>query len=112
LVGDLAPPEIRGACFGLRQSMDTVGAVLGPALAIVLLWAFAGDLASVLWVAVVPGVIAVLLLLQVPETADRAQRSARLPLTREGLMRLGGAFWVLVGVGGLIALGRGRQKAG
>ena len=106
LVGDLAPAEIRGACFGLRQSMDTVGGVLGPALAIVLLGAFAGDLTSVLWVAVLPGFVAVLLLLKVPEPADRAQRPARLPLSREGLMRLGGAFWVLVGVGGLIALAR------
>lgn len=106
LVGDLAPAEIRGACFGLRQSMDTVGAVLGPALAIALLWAFANDLQAVLWIAVVPGIVAVLLLLKVPEPADRAQRPARLPLSREGLARLGGAFWLLAGVGALVALAR------
>lgn len=106
LVGDLAPAEIRGACFGLRQSMDTVGAVLGPALAILLLWAFADDLQTVLWIAVVPGIVAVLLLLKVPEPADRAQRPARLPLSRKGLARLGGAFWLLAGVGALVALAR------
>lgn len=106
LVGDLAPPAIRGACFGLRQSMDTVGAVLGPGMAIVLLWVFADNLQAVLWVAVVPGIIAVLLLLKVPEPADRAQRPARLPLSREGLARLGSGFWVLAGVGGLVALAR------
>lgn len=106
LVGDLAPAEIRGACFGLRQSMDTVGAVLGPALAIALLWVFANDLQAVLWIAVVPGIVAVLLLLKVPEPADRAQRPARLPLSREGLARLGGAFWLLAGVGALVALAR------
>ncbi len=106
LVGDLAPPSIRGACFGLRQSMDTVGAVLGPLLAIALLWAFADDIRTVLWFAVVPGIIAVLLLLKVPEPADREQRPARLPLSREGLSRLGGAFWRVTALGTLIALAR------
>lgn len=106
LVGDLAPPAIRGACFGLRQSMDTVGAVLGPMLTIALLWAFADNLRAVLWFAVVPGIVAVLLLLKVPEPADREHRPARLPLTREGLGRLGGAFWMLTAVGTLIALAR------
>lgn len=106
LVGDLAPPAIRGACFGLRQSMDTVGAVLGPLFAVALLWAFADDVQTVLWFAIVPGVFAVLLLLKVPEPADRERRPARLPLTREGLARLGGAFWMLTAVGMLIALAR------
>ena len=106
LVGDLAPPSIRGACFGLRQSMDTVGAVAGPLLAVALLWAFADDVRLVLWCAVVPGVFAVLVLLKVPEPSDREQRPARLPLSRDGLARLGGAFWRLTGIGALVALAR------
>lgn len=106
LVGDLAPPAIRGACFGLRQSMDTVGAVLGPTLAIALLWAFADDIRLVLWVAVLPGILAVLLLLKVPEPADRGLRPARLPLDRAGLARLGAPFWRLVALGTLVALAR------
>lgn len=106
MVGDLAPPAIRGACFGLRQSLDTVGAVLGPLLAIVLLWAFAGNIHAVLWVAVVPGVIAVALLLRVPEPADVARRAARLPITRAGLARLGAPFWRLALLGVLVALAR------
>ncbi len=106
LVGDLAPPEIRGASFGLRQSMDTVGAVLGPLMAVVLLWWFAGDIQTVLWFAVIPGVIAVLLLLKLPEPQDRARKPARLPLSREGLSRLGTAFWWLVALGTVIALAR------
>lgn len=106
LVGDLAPPEIRGASFGLRQSMDTVGAVLGPLMAVVLLWWLAGDVQTVLWFAVIPGVIAVLLLLKLPEPRDRARKPARLPLSRDGLSRLGTAFWWLVGLGTVIALAR------
>lgn len=106
LVGDLAPPSIRGACFGLRQSMDTVGAVLGPMAAIALMWAFAGNIRHVLWFAVVPGVVAVLLLLRVPEPADREHKPARLPLDREGLSRLGAAFWKLTALGTLVALAR------
>jgi MFS family permease len=106
LVGDLAPPEIRGACFGLRQSMDTVGAVLGPLIAVALLWGFASNLHTVLWVAVVPGIAAVLLLLKVPEPADTARRTARLPLSREGLSRLGSRFWRLSLLGVLVALAR------
>ncbi|MEY2855217.1 MAG: hypothetical protein RL030_2349 [Pseudomonadota bacterium] len=106
LVGDLAPPEIRGASFGLRQSMDTVGAVLGPLMAVGLLWWFAGDIQTVLWFAVIPGVIAVLLLLRVPEPRDGARKPARMPLSREGLSQLGKAFWWLVALGMVIALAR------
>jgi MFS family permease len=106
MVSDLAPPEIRGACFGLRQSMDTVGAVLGPLIAVGLMWAFASSMHTVLWCAVIPGVVAVLLLLKVPEPRDTARRSARLPLSREGLSRLGAPFWRLCVIGILVTLAR------
>ncbi|KVS32305.1 hypothetical protein WK34_05945 [Burkholderia vietnamiensis] len=58
LVADVAPPEIRGACFGLRQSMDTIGAFPGPSLAIVQMSWFADHIRTVLWFAVVPAIIA------------------------------------------------------
>lgn len=106
LVGDLAPPSIRGACFGLRQSMDTIGAVIGPVFAVALLWWFADDIRTVLWFAVVPGVVAVLLLLKIREPGDAAPRRARLPLSRAGLARLGAPFWRLALLGTLIALAR------
>ena len=107
LVGDLAPPSIRGACFGLRQSMDTIGAVLGPLLAVALLWAFADNIRTVLWFAVLPGLISIALLLTVvPEPNDGERRPARLPITRQGMAHLGAAFWGLVAVGGLISLAR------
>lgn len=106
LVSDLAPPSIRGACFGLRQSMDTIGAVLGPLIAVGLMLLYANDIQQVLWFAVLPGIVAVLLLLRVPEPKDIAHRPARLPLTREGLKRLGPAFWRVAALGGVIALAR------
>lgn len=106
LIGDLAPASIRGACFGLRQSMDTVGAVLGPLLAVGLLWASQDDLQLVLWVAVLPGVLAVWLLLRVPEPADRPGRTARLPISRTGLAALGSPFWRVAALGLLVALAR------
>ncbi len=107
LMGDVAPAAIRGACFGLRQSMDTVGAVLGPLLAVGLMWLLADNIRAVLWVAVVPGVIAVALLATtVREPRDVAHRTARLPITREGLSRLGAGFWRLVALGAVISLAR------
>ena len=106
LVGELAPVEIRGACFGLRQSMDTVGAVLGPLLAMLGLWWMADNLRAVLWIAVVPAVLCVLLIVFAVPEPEHATRPARLPITREGLARLGPAFWRLVALGGVIALAR------
>ncbi len=60
LVADLTPAEQRGAAFGLRQSLDTVGATLGPAAAIGLMYLFNDDIRTVLWFAVIPAVLAVI----------------------------------------------------
>lgn len=105
LVTDLAPPELRGAAFGLRQSMDTVGAVLGPLIAIGLMWLLANDIRAVLWWAVLPGIVAVLLLIRLPEP-DHPRKPARLPLSREGLAKLGPAFMRLTLLGGVLSLAR------
>jgi len=105
LVSELAPPEVRGAAFGLRQSMDTVGAVLGPLIAIGLMWLLANDIRAVLWWAVLPGIVAVLLLIRLPEP-EHARKPARLPLSREGLSRLGPAFMRLALLGGVLSLAR------
>jgi len=106
LVGELAPPSIRGACFGLRQSMDTVGAVLGPLLAMLGLWLLADNLRAVLWIAVVPAVLCVLLLVFAVPEPEHETKPARLPITREGFARLGAEYWRLVALGGVIALAR------
>ena len=105
LVSDLAPPEVRGAAFGLRQSMDTVGAVLGPLIAIGLMSLLANDIRAVLWWAVLPGIVAVMLLIRLPEP-EHARKPARLPLSREGLSQLGPAFMRLALLGGVLSLAR------
>jgi len=110
LVADLAPPAVRGAAFGLRQSLDTVGAFLGPLAAIALMMAFAGDYRAVFWVAVVPAFLSVgLLAFAVHEPARPAAPAAGAPraLPRmEELRRLGRAYWIVVGVGVLFTLAR------
>ena len=107
LVADIAPPGLRGAAFGLRQSLDTVGAFLGPVIAIALMLLWANDFRAVFWVAVVPGVLAVaLLLFGVREPAREHDRSASNPIRRENLQRLGRAYWWVVGMGAVFTLAR------
>ncbi len=107
LVADIAPPELRGAAFGLRQSLDTVGAFLGPLLATVLMVLWAGDFRAVFWVACVPAVACVALLavgVREPAAAPAAQRPN--PLSRAQLRRLGPAFWWVASLGALFTLAR------
>ena len=100
LVADITPAEIRGAAFGLRQSLDTVGAFLGPLLAVGLMLLWANDFRAVFWVAVIPGVLAVaLLLLGVREQAAHRDAKRSNPIRRENLRRLNGAYWWEVGGG-------------
>jgi Major Facilitator Superfamily len=95
LVADISPVELRGASFGLRQSLDTVGAFLGPLLAIALMWLTAEHFASVFWVAVLPGFLAfALIVFGVHEPSRPAElRQVRMPLSRSELGRLGAAYW-------------------
>ncbi len=108
LIADVAPADIRGACFGLRQSMDTAGAFLGPILAIVLMLGFAGDITRVLWFAVLPALLAVALLWAgVSEPArERPPRRFRSPIRLQALAQFSPAFWWVVGIGALFTLAR------
>ncbi len=107
LVADITPPEIRGAAFGLRQSLDTVGAFLGPLLAVVLMLWWANDFRAVFWVAVIPGLLAVaLLLFGVREPEKQQTHQAVNPITRANLQRLGTSYWWVVGIGAVFTLAR------
>ncbi|MDF1586847.1 MFS transporter [Marinimicrococcus flavescens] len=107
LVADLAPPGLRGACFGLRQSLDTAGAVLGPLAAVALMALLAGDIRLVLWFAVIPAVLAVaVLLLAVEEPAHAAGPARGAPLRWREAMALGPACWKVVAVGAVMSLAR------
>jgi len=107
LVADITPPQLRGAAFGLRQSLDTVGAFLGPLLAVVLMLLWANDFRAVFWVAVIPGMMAVALLLfgiREPERHEGGKRTN--PIRKENLKRLGAPYWWVVGIGAVFTLAR------
>src|SRR3990170_2038868 len=108
LVADLTPPEIRGAAYGLRQSLDTVGAFLGPLLGVLLMLLWAGDFRTVFWYAVIPAFIAVLLLVlgvEEPRTGAARRRPAS-PIQWKTLGELGSAYWFVVVAGGVFTLAR------
>ncbi len=114
LVADIAPPHLRGASFGLRQALDTVGAFLGPLLAIVLMLLFADNFRTVFWFAVIPAFLAVaLLLFGVEEPEHRPEHPEHLaggrrtnPRKLASLRLLGGAYWWVVAFGALFTLAR------
>lgn len=100
LVADVTPPELRGAAFGLRQSMDTIGAFLGPLLAVGLMLLWNDDFRTIFWIAVIPGVLAVALLffgLHEPKTPVEHKRTN--PIKKENLRRLGKGCWWVIGLG-------------
>jgi MFS family permease len=107
LVADLVPPEQRGAAYGLRQSLDTVGAFLGPLIAIALMLLWANDFRAIFWVAVIPGVLSVLLLVAGVREPERPPSAVRInPVRRENLRQLSPAYWWVVGIGALFTLAR------
>lgn len=108
LIADVAPVEIRGACFGLRQSMDTAGAFLGPLFAILLLYLYNDNLKAALWFAVVPAAIAVLLILAgVREPEVSVGVTSFLPPVRMAyLKRFPRQYWRVVVIGAVFTLSR------
>ncbi|MDO8652172.1 MAG: MFS transporter [Undibacterium sp.] len=107
LVADIAPAELRGAAFGLRQSLDTVGAFTGPLLAVGLMLLWANDFRSIFWLSVIPGLLALaLLLFGVHEPANAHAGKARNPISRANLQRLNRRYWWVVAIGGIFTLAR------
>ena len=108
LIADVTAAGVRGAAYGLRQSLDTIGAFLGPLLAIGLMLLFAGDFRAVFWVAVIPGALSVALLVFGVHEAERAQGVAavRPPLDLALVKTLSGAYWWIVLAGAVFTLAR------
>jgi MFS family permease len=108
LVADIAPTHLRGASFGLRQSLDTVGAFVGPALAIGLMWLTANSFQAVFWVAVIPAFLAVAVLVFAVDEPERPPglRKVQSPLSVAELKRLGLAYWWIVGIAVVFSLAR------
>jgi len=107
LVADVTPPEIRGRAFGLRQSLDTIGAFAGPLLAIGLMAILANDMRMVFWIAVIPAALAVACVLFGVEDAPAARAPVSAPPIRLiDLKRLPSAFWNVTLVGVVFTLAR------
>ncbi|HEX5125865.1 MAG TPA: MFS transporter [Rhodocyclaceae bacterium] len=108
LLADVSPVEIRGACFGLRQSMDTVGAFLGPMAAIALMFVYANNIRAVLWFAVLPAAICVAFVIFGVDEPDAAivHRRFRSPLKWQALRQFSLSYWLIVGLGTAFALAR------
>lgn len=108
MVADFTPPELRGAAFGLRQALDTVGAVLGPLIAVVLLWRMQFDVKSILWVACIPAVITVLILALGVQEPERKGNDKAIANWREVFRPVnpGRAFWLVFAIGAMLSVAR------
>lgn len=108
LIADISPEHLRGASFGLRQSLDTVGAFIGPFLAIGLMWLTANHFTTVFWIAVIPAFLSLALILFAVREPERPEglRKVRMPLHPSELGRLGATYWWVVAVAAVFTLAR------
>jgi len=108
LVADIAPAHLRGASFGLRQALDTVGAFLGPLIAIGLMWLTADHFTFVFWIAVIPAFLSLALILVAVREPERPKdlRPVRMPLSRSELSQLGRSYWWVVAIAAVFSLAR------
>ena len=108
LVADIAPAHLRGASFGLRQALDTVGAFLGPLIAIGLMWLTADHFTFVFWIAVIPAFLSLALILIAVREPERPKdlRPVRMPLSRSELSQLGRSYWWVVAIAAVFSLAR------
>lgn len=108
LIADVTDPAVRGAAFGLRQSLDTVGAFVGPLLAMGLMLLWSNDFRAVFWFAVIPGLLAVALLALGVREPERHQSPEKreFPISRRALKSLPAAYWWVVAAGAVLTLAR------
>jgi MFS family permease len=108
LIADVTPPDLRGASFGLRQSLDTIGAFIGPLAAVVLMLLTGDNFTLVFWFAVIPAFLSFAVIALVVREPERPAdlRPVPAPLSRAEIARLGGAFWIVATIAGLFTLAR------
>jgi MFS family permease len=106
LLAELTPAPVRGAAFGLRQSLDTIGAFAGPLIAIALMAATADSFRTVFWLATVPAVVSVAVLVLFVREPRREASHRNAPRLRSLVGTLGARFWWLVLVAALFTLAR------
>jgi MFS family permease len=111
LIADITPSRIRGAGYGIRQALDTVGAFVGPLSAIALMALYADDFRAVFWWALLPAGLAVLLIVigvREPEGTEAATQRGW-PVRKQDLKRMPAAFWMVIAIGVVFALARFSQ---
>lgn len=106
MVGDMVPVGQRGAAYGLRQALDTVGAFAGPLLAIVLMAALHDRFRLIFWLAVIPGLISVAILILGVREPPHTTQATQAPLKLEDLKSIDATYWIIVGVGAVLTLAR------
>ena len=107
LIADVTPDALRGRAYGLRQGLDTVGAVLGPLAAVGLMLAFASDVRTVLWFAAVPAALSVVVLVLFVREAERAAPATGSPSLNFGsLKKFKFQYWAIVALGAVLTLAR------
>jgi MFS family permease len=108
LLADATPSDVRGAAYGLRQSLDTAGALLGPLAAIGLMSVFSQNIRAVFWVAAIPAFVALILLAAGVHEPQRGDQPAtqESPLSRRSLSQFGRGFWGVVLVGAVVTMAR------
>lgn len=106
MVGDMVPAGLRGAAYGLRQALDTVGAFAGPLIAIALMAALQDNFRLIFWLALIPGLISVLVLLVAVREPPHEAVATPMPLKFGDLKTLRVAYWIVVGIGAVLTLAR------
>jgi MFS family permease len=106
MIGDITPSDLRGAGYGLRQALDSVGAFAGPVIAIALMASTHNNFRLIFWLAVIPGLLSVLVLVLGVREPPRQRGASQAPLKLGDLKTLGAAYWIVVGVGAVLTLAR------
>jgi MFS family permease len=106
MVGDMVPAGLRGAAYGLRQALDTVGAFAGPLIAIALMAALHDNFRLIFWLALIPGLISVVVLWVAVREPRQESPSVQAPLKLSDLKTLGLAYWIVVTIGAVLTLAR------
>lgn len=106
LISDLVPAGSRGAAFGLRQALDTVGAFAGPLTAMALMTTLNDDFRRVFWLALIPALLSVLVLVIGVREPPHRETAPRVPVRIDDCRSLGRSYWAIVAVGALLTLAR------
>ena len=106
MVGDMVPVGLRGAAYGLRQALDTVGAFAGPLIAVALMAALHDNFRLIFWLSLIPAVISVLVLVVAVREPPHEEVPDQPSLKLSAIKTLGRTYWTVVAVGAVLTLAR------